>query len=370
MNIVLRILVILTLILNGVALWFTIALHGKRNLLIDRNVLFRDFVIQIAKTFEAEEPTIENTAANHTARDISAVTLSTADITPDRSDYWETYKEGYEKSDNKSYQIANVSDLDEVYILDAEGKPNKDFQGNPVTEGAPLDRELKATLKKAVDQRTRMNNIRQQLVDLRKEYEDTIDDLNAVKKQGRESLKTIAAKEEEISNLESEKSRLEGEVSDLKGTVQNLEDEKSALQGDLDKLQEDLDGANAEIEKLKQTLDKIAQQGTRGVNANAAVANVTAGVKGVVVRADNDYNYCLVKLDEASMKELIGEEGNEKILPEIEYYVRHKGQNDEQIVGKIRLKTLTKDAGVIVCDILIDWKQDNIKKDDEVFYLD
>ena len=73
MNIVLRILVILTLILNGVAVWFATEMYGKRNLVIDRNVGFRDFTIKIAKTFEAEEPATENTAANHTARDISSV---------------------------------------------------------------------------------------------------------------------------------------------------------------------------------------------------------------------------------------------------------------------------------------------------------
>ena len=159
------------------------------------------------------------------------MTLATADITPDRSDFWETYKEGYEKLDNKSYQIANTSDLDEVYILNGEGKPEKDFQGNPVKEGAPLDNALNEVLKKATAQRSRMNDIRVQLTDLRKEYEETIDNLNEVKKQGRESLKTIAAKEEQISTLEGEKATLEGQVTELKDQVQTLEDDKVALQG-------------------------------------------------------------------------------------------------------------------------------------------
>ena len=290
MNIVLRILVILTLILNGVAVWFATEMYGKRNLVIDRNVGFRDFTIKIAKTFEAEEPATENTAANHTARDISAVTLANADITPDRSDFWEGYQEGYEKSDAKLYQIPNTSDLDEVYILNAEGKPEKDFQGNPITDGAPMDKALDEVLAKAKAQLDRMNNIRGQLVKIREEYEDTVVELNDVKKQGRESLKTIAAKEEQIAVLESEKATLEGQVTELKGTVQTLEDEKVAIQGDLDKANEDLETAQAEVEKLKATLDKIAQQGTRGVNANAVAANVTAGVKGKVVRVDNDYN--------------------------------------------------------------------------------
>lgn len=369
MNIVLRILVILTLILNGVAVWFATEMYGKRNLVIDRNVGFRDFTIQIAKTFEAEEPAIENTAANHTARDISPVTLANADITPDRSDYWETYKEGYEKVDIPSYQIANTSDLDEVYILDAEGKPQKDFQGKPVTEGAPLDNALKEVLKKAMEQRSRMNKIRAQLTNIREEYEDAVVELNDVKKQGRESLKTIAAKEEQIGILESDKAKLEGEVTELKDQVQTLEDEKVAIQGDLDKATEELETSRAEVEKLKATLDKIAQSGTRGVNANAVAANVTAGVKGSIVRADNDYNFCIIKLAEGAMEELIGVDG-EKELPEIDFYVRRAGAAEDQVIGKVRLRTITKDAGVIICDILVDWKQGDIKRGDEVFYLD
>ena len=369
MNIVLRILVILTLILNGVALWFAMSLHDKRNLLIDRNIQFRDFTIQVAKTFEADEPVIENTAANHTARDISPVTLASADITPDSSDYWESYKEGYEKIDNKSYQIDNPDDLDEVYVLDAEGKPEKDFQGNPVKDGAPMDKALDEVLKKAMAQRARMNNIRAQLTNIREEYEDTITELNDVKKQGRESLKTIAAKEEQISALEGEKAQLEGEVSELKGQVQTLEDEKVALQEDLDKYTEENETLKGEVEKLKATIEKIVQSGTSGVNANVAAANVVAGVKGKVVRVDNNYNYCIVKLEEAAMAELIGEEG-EKELPEIDYYVRHAGAAEDAVVGKIRLRTLTKDAGVIICDILVDWKQGDILKGDEIFYLD
>ena len=122
MNIVLRILVILTLVLNGVALWFALSLYGKRNLLIDRNVRFRQFTEQIAGTFEAEEAEHVNVAADHEARDISAVTLANADINPDRSDFWESYKQELEKIDGPSYKIPDVKALDEVYILDAEGK--------------------------------------------------------------------------------------------------------------------------------------------------------------------------------------------------------------------------------------------------------
>lgn len=377
MNIVLRILVILTLVLNGVALWFATTLYGKRNLLIDRNMAFRDFAVAIAKTFEAEEPVHENTAANHEARDISEVSLAAADITPDKSDFWESYKEELEKIDGKRYSIDarakgatdELGELGEVYVLDAEGKPMKDGLGRPVVEGSPMDLLLKEIQDKALAQYKRLNTVRGELTKVRTELESAITELNAVKKQGRESLKTIAEKEEQIAGLEADKARLEGEVTNLKGEITSLEEEKATLQADLDKANEELETAKAEIAKLKETLEKIVTtgKGTSG-DGNAAVVNVTAGVKGTVARVDNEYNFCLVTLSDEALKELIGENGDRE-LPELEYLVRRPG-DENGIVGKIRLRTLTKDTKTIVCDILAGWKQAEFQKGDEVFYLD
>lgn len=368
MNILLRILVILTLMLNGVSLWFAMASYAKKNLLIDRNTAFRSFTESIARTFEADEPEIVNVAGDHEARDISDVTLATADITPDTSDFWETYKQAYEKIDAKSYAIPNPGDLDETYVLDGEGKPERDYQGNPVTEGSPQANALAEILKKATAQRTRMNNIRDQLTKLREEYEETVADLNKVKKQGRESLKTIQVKEEQIAQLESEKARIEGEVDGLKSQITSLEDDKQSLQADLDKATEEVETFRAEADKLKKVIEEFAKNGSTGSAPTAATANMIAGVKGTVVRVNNEYNYCLVKLTDEALKELIGDEGDRK-MPEVEYLLRREGDT-KGLVGKIRLRSVTKEIGTIVCDILADWKQDEVKIGDEVFFLD
>ena len=352
MNIVLRILVILTLILNGVALWFSLALYGKRNLLIDRNDSFRDFTIKIARTFEAAEDREEQAAAAPA---------------PDKSDFWETYKQAYEKIDNKSYAIPNTSDLDEVYVLDGEGKPVLDSHGDPEKEGAPMANALEEVLKMANAQRARMNNIRDQLAKLRAEYEETVADLNAVKKQGRESLKTIAERDETIAGLEADKARLEGEITELKSQISTLENEKQSLQADLDKANEELENLKAENEKLRKVIEENIRGGANPNGPLAAVANIAAGVKGTVVRVNNEYNYCLVKLSDEALTELIGENGD-RPLPEIDYLIRRPGVDG--VVGKVRLRTLTKDVKTIVCDILADWKQGDVKNGDEIFYLD
>lgn len=369
MNIVLRILVIVTLLLNGVALWFATSLYGKRELLIDRNIVLEDFIVTIAKTFEAEDAPHENTAGNHEARDISAVTLATADITPDRSDFWETYNEELEKMDNKSYSIdARRYDLQEIYVLDAEGKPVMDRTGKPTKEGAPMDILLKEVQQKALDQRARINKVRGELTKVRTELEDTITELNAVKKDGRESLKTIAARDETIAGLESDKARLEEEKSALEDEKAILEDEKSALQADLEKTQEDLDTVVAERDQLKATIEKILQTGgAQKNNAASAVANVSAGVKGTVAGVDNTYNFCVIKVTEATVNELLGE-NRDRELPPIDLLVRRPG--DDAILGKIRVRAITAEDSALICDILSDWKQGDLRKGDEVFYLD
>ncbi|MEG1552741.1 MAG: hypothetical protein RR417_04220 [Kiritimatiellia bacterium] len=370
MNIVLRILVIVTLLLNGVALWFATSLYGKRNLLIDRNEAFDNFTATLAQTFEAEEAKHENTAAGHEARDISPVTLATADITPDKSDFWESYKQELEKIDGKNYSIADKrSDLAEVYILNAEGKPERDARGAPVKDGAPMALLLAEIQKKAMEQRSRLNTVRGELTKVRTELEDAIVELNGVKKDARQSLKTIQAKEEQIAALEADKARLESEKAALEEEKATLENEKAALQADYDKIEEELESAKAEIEKLKATIEKIVVQGTGGKSDSAAaVANVSAGVKGKITRVNNEYNYCLVEVDDTVLAELIGEDGS-RPLPELELLVRRPGA-DQGVLGKIRLRTITKDIKTIVCDILSGWKQGEIQKGDEAFYLD
>ncbi len=371
MNMVLRILVILTLVLNGVALWFATSLYGKRNLLIDRNLRFKDFAVEIVKAFEmpTEEGEATEAAGDRVSRDVSDVSLATADIAPDYSDFWESYNQGLETLTSKTYRIPNEADLDEVYILDAENKATLDPTGKPITKGSPMDTELRKIVDIATKQLLKLNSVREQLTKLREAYEDAVTELNTVKKDARQSLKTIQEKEETISTLESEKAQLESEVTGLKDQISTLESEKQSLQADLDKANEEIETHLAKIDQLNKTMEKLIQSGDRGATGTgAAVANILAGVKGTVARVDNTYNFCIITLTDEAYVELVGEEG-ERELPEVEYFVRHPG-NEDTVIGKIRLKTLTKDVKSVVCEILSDWKQGEVNVGDEIFYLD
>ena len=380
MNILLRILVILTLVLNGVAFWFTYALYGKRELLKDRNDRFRDFTVEIAKTLEADQPATteedEATLAAKTTRDDDEISLDTADMAPEelrRVNFW-TDGEGYHieyEATPEFYAVPNVADLDEIYILDAEKKAKLDARGLPVTAGSPMDLALKEIVAKAEAQRDHYALVRGQLTALREEYEATIPVLNAAKAEARQHLKTIQARDNTISGLEADKANLEGQVADRDQQIATLEEEKQTLQNDLDAITEERDTLADAVENLKKTLDMLAQSG-QGANASAngiaAIANVSAGIKGTIARVDNEYNFAIVKLTPESLTELIGEAGD-RPLPEVEFYVCRPGKQSD-VIAKVKLRTLVKDQSAIVCDIPADWKQADVQLGDEVFYLD
>lgn len=381
MNILLRILVILTLVLNGVAFWFTYALYGKRELLIDRNDRFETFTIEIAKTLEASQPEqteedkaalaempvidMESTDAEHAGKALTDLEVRS---------FWTEGEGGYHieyESTPEFYQGPDPQDLKEVYVLDAEKKAKLNARGEAVKEGSKMDVALNEIVSKSEAQRDYYTKVRGQLTALREEYEALVPQIHTLKEESRQRAQTIIDRDNTISGLEADKANLEGQVADRDQQIATLEEEKNVLQGDLDAVTEERDTLADEVENLKKTLEMIAQSG-QGANANAngvaAIANVTAGVKGTIVRADNLYNSAIVKLTPEALTELIGEAGD-RPLPEIDFYVRRPGKADA-IVGKIKVRTLVKDQSAIVCDIPADWKQEPIQKGDEVFYLD
>lgn len=386
MNILLRILVILTLILNGVALWFAISTNGKRMVITARNDAFRDFTVEISKQFEDSASAASATASDEEGeevaaptddgtreeRDISEVSRSTIGITPDKNNFWDSYNFALEQQVGPIYTRLNVLSLDEVFILDAEGKPVIGRNGLPETKGAPMERSLNAVIDLASAQLNVLRETRKQLITLRKEYETTVAELNRVKALGRDLHKTIQEREETISTLESEKAELNARVAELTDTVSRLESEKADLESEIAAKDEQIADKDAEIERLNNTIEKIMKDringgaNTQNSDINTAIANVTAGEKGEVVLADNSDNFCIIRLDQASYDELLGPEHNLQ-LPKVDFLVKTA---DGTFVGKIRLRTVIQGDRLIMCDVLSDWKQVPFAKGQKVIYLD
>ncbi len=374
MNIVLRILVIVTLILNGVALWFANALYNKRELLVDSNTDLRAGIVKIASTLEAPAPETEGEEealpTTRVDRDISTVESSNADIPPDYSSFWKSYDESLEKVSAESYEIPEPLDLAQVYVLDPTTKQAKrDATGRPIRTGSLLNKVIDEVVRVSNEQRVLANKVRAQLTKIREEYEDAVVELNQVKKDARKSLKTIEEKEAQISTLEDEKRGLEEQISGLKEQITSLEEEKQTLQQDLDLANENLEAAQNEVKTLKEQLENIAKMGIQsggGAAAAVAGANVAAGPKGKLVRVDNEYNFCVLELTDEAYAEIIGEDGSLK-MPEMECWIYR--DNVDAPLAKIRFTNVVKNLKAVTADILVDWKQAPLAPGDKVIYM-
>ena len=103
--------------------------------------------------------------------------------------------------------------------------------------------------------------------------------------------------------------------------------------------------------------------GARGT----AVASVPAGDKGTIVSADNEDMFAIVKFSPEAMRELKGNDLSQPI-PAIEFGVkRPDGKGSDVFVGKIRLRQEIAGKNYIICDILLNWEQDKLRKDDVIF---
>ncbi len=381
MNILLRILVILTLVLNGVAFWFTYALYGKRELLKDRNDRFESFTIEIAKTLEGAQPEqteddkaalaempvidMESTDAEHAGKALTDLEVRS---------FWTEGEGGYHieyESTPEFYKGPEPKDLEEVYVLDAEKKAKLDSRGKAITTGSKMDVALNEIVAKSEAQRDYYTKVRGQLTALREEYEALVPQIHTLKEESRQRAQTIIDRDNTISGLEADKANLEGQVADRDQQIASLEEEKSVLQGDLDAVTEERDTLADEVENLKKTLAMSAQSGQRA-NPNpdgvASVAHVTARVNGTLARGANHHHLPIRPLTPAALNDLLCAAGD-RPLPEIDFLVSRPGKKDA-IVGKIKVRTLVKDQSPITCDIPADWKQDAIQQGDEVFYLD
>ncbi len=146
---------------------------------------------------------------------------------------------------------------------------------------------------------------------------------------------TIKEKDVVISSLEREKSELDGKVTDLEFRV------------------EELQVANRDL------TDKIAEQSVR-VETLESQADPTHGIEklakgrqGVILHVDPNWNFVVFDISEESL---------ETIVPDLELIV-HRG---DKFVGKVRVQNI--EANLAVADILNDWQQAPVEKNDEVIY--
>ena len=374
MNKALHVLVYLFVILSAAALWFEIELNKKRSLLTDRNRLQEEYVIKIASTVEKVEPNKD--ATTETKKDVSPIEAKIVDI-PETENVLEDYNFYLEQSNLETYSWDNPEtkkQLRNVYVLDFEG--NIVMDGNvPETKGPGTERELlEQLLDGSSKMRAKLDTTRAELVKLHKILDEQVEELNKIKPMARQDKVTIVEKNEKITKLEETKADLENQIvkiktqiDELNAEITSLKDEVVTAQDETAAAKEELQKSQKLVEQLKKLIQEILAKSTPD-GGDRNITSIPAGEKGKVVEADNENMFAIVEFDAKTMKELKGDNLDHPI-PNLELGVKRPGFHGEagEFIGRIRLRQEVREKNYIICDILGQWKQDDIKPDDVIF---
>ena len=377
MNKAVHALVYVILVVAGVALYFEMKLFEKKELLTDSNEQLRKCIVDLSSYIEAENA--PQGAVLEAKQDVSPREAREVDD-PEMVNLLEKYNSQYEATNIKclDWGSPQSAQLRRLYALDAEGNKQPD-QANPgkfIMEGKDTAAELiKLIIGRAKYQKDMLKETRKELSVVRTKLQELVTDYNELPKEIRLNKIEIEKKGKEIETLTAEKAKVEDdlekskkEVEDLKTDIEDLKEKVKAAQDETDEWKEKHDKLE---EKVKTLMDRIRNQ---SAVSRAVVSSVTGGGqltngdKGKIASAQNEKLFVIVQFEDAALDELIGSERNGALPPHEMLVVRPaKGEGGkEKIVGKIRLRQWTPKTHFVTAEILKDWQQEPIEKNDVV----
>lgn len=384
MNKVLHAIVYLILIVAIAALVFENSLFEKRTLLGDRNRAMEDYIVRLARTIEkADAP--RPMSVPEAKKDISPIEARQID-TPEMENVLEEYPAQLEAQNLETFNWDNSAirlQLRQLYYLGPDGQPVPDAANynKPMTKGKGTMAELMDQLfERAKAQQATLNNTRAALAEIRGKLEATVGEYNKLKPDARLAKMTEDELKQRINKLGQDKQTLEEQVAKLKsrveeqtGEIASVKDELSTAKDETDVLKEDNAALDKKIKQLQKLMQQMAQQqnqsaGAAGGQGGTAVTSLPAGEKGKIVAVDNALMFCVIGFSDEAMKEMLGSE-RQGLLPALTLCVRRKGYNGPagEFVGKVNLRQAVAGKNFVIADILGDWSQAPVEKDDVIF---
>lgn len=371
----LRVLVVIMLILSIGALTLAIMLFNRREILKGRTQKLENTIVGLGLLIEDEPPALES-IPNYPARDISPVTDQPVE-SPEVSDFWDSYKHRLELQEQPTMDISRRKvELMTYYKLDPiTGKIMRDAMGYELTSGpGTMQAVLDDITDKARAQYDLLTETRQQLVELRNELIRTIEALNARKKELRDALAEVRRLNGVIAELRSEVERLNERIDEFDAIKRNLEDRITEQQRQMAFLEEQVSEKDIQIQRLKEELNQRVQiEGAGTGEAQSAVTRPTRervepGIKGKVASVNSEWNFVVLDLTDAFMRELLGDDLSGSV-PVIDLIIRRPGDDmPGEFVTKVRLLNIKRGQKLAVADILLDWKQLPVQPGDVLAY--
>lgn len=381
MNKALHIFVYLFLIIAGGVAYLVYEIYPKKEELADRNDLMKSYIERFYNTLENPTNNIGKAAVKR-SKDL-------ADYEDYLYDTGDTDADDLEKKDGDSignwefkYELANET---KDWANDGHVGVLKDIYADPnavdkTTRGSKAETVLQKMVDDSAAQQEQLKQVRIAFKNAREGFKPLVKEINELKPKVRKLNGQVRDLEKDKTQLEEEKQKLndtilekESKINELNGSINGYRQEIDELNGKIRSTNESLEKEKELTDKLKkmiQDLQKSLYNATAVASGNAgevgaAVSSVAAGAKGKIIEANNDAVFAIIEVTPEAMKELKGNDAT-KPLPILEFTVTRPGFKGPagEIVGRIRLRQEVPGKNWIICDILANWSQDNIKKDD------
>jgi myosin heavy subunit len=373
----LRVLAIIILVLAIVAMVFAQLSFMKRQVLLGRNSMFEEQVIKVAKTIEAADapdvpaPDVQKDVAEVTEREVA---------NPERTSVFENYPAKLETQNSATLDYssdAKKRQLRSFYQLDAEGKyVLSTLDGKPKTDGPGTMAEILAEmLNRSIAQKAVLEKTRSELTKSRELVTALVTEQNKMKADWRVTKRELKDSRDECEKLKEEKAALEAQVAKLTAEKKELAAELADVKAEIEKKDieiTDFKERYAQLEQKYKDLIKNTRPGRQETGPGAGdigVSQLTAGVKGKVVDANDEYKFVIIEFTDDAMVEMMGPE-RANPLPQLEMNVRRTGRQSAsgEFVTRVRIRQAVRGKNLVVADILTDWQQVPVEKADVVFF--
>jgi len=374
----LRVLAIVILLLAIVAMVFAQMAFDKRQVLLGRNMLLEKYVINVAKSIEAADA--PEVAAPDLQKDVAEVSDREL-ANPERDSILANYPAKYETQQLPALDYTtdkNRLQLRTYYVLDQLGKKIPTTIDGPYKKDGPgsMAAILEEFQTRALAQKAALEKTRSELTKMRELLTTQINEMNKMKADWRVTKRELTESRAECEKLKEEKAALEAQVAKLtaekKELQAELENEKAEVQrltGEVASLRDVITQQLKTIKELKEYIKTGGIGAGAGKDKEVAVAELTAGVKGKIVDTNDEYKFVIVEFTDAAMVEMLGDERKKK-LPQLELNIRRAGRQSAsgEFVTKIKLNKAVAGKNLVVAEILTDWQQVAVEKDDVVFF--
>ena len=382
MSTLLRVLVVVITVLATVALYFASENFNKRQILLGRTAALVSQIKNIAQTIEAQDAKAAEAASIELMKDVSDVTDRVL-ANPEKESVLEAYPVWLETQNLPTLNFASDEkqiQLRTFFAIDETGKVKvSPVDGQKVTTGPGTMQELlDQLLDRSKAQQATLNKTRAELGKLRELLSDSVEEVNKLKVAGRLAKKELADAKELVAGIQSEKAQLEATATrltrasnDMKAELADAKNEVESLQEDKISITEDLVSAHKLVEDLKKIIGgRDSNSGSDATSgASAKIATLSAGDKGKIIEANDEFKFAIIEFSSDAMSEMMGTD-REHGLPQLDMHVRRTGRQSAsgEFVTRIKLRQPVRGKNIVVADILSDFQQTPVEKGDVVFF--